>query len=265
MFSDKIFTRQNIPKQNISKQNIPEINKNDNDFKQIETTPDNNLTLPNIDNNITFPNIDNNITVPNIDNNITVPTIDDNITLPTIDENIILPPYQYIGCYQDYAERAMSEGISNVTISDCYKTALNAGAKYFGMQYPQGSSDPKNKAHCFYDLYDDEKYNKYGLSTACLTGDNNQILGGAGANAVYKITDPINVGIRKRPIACDRNAFNAQTKIYMDNNWGFGPTNWDIENCPQRGYTWTPDGYKYYDGNKWEICNPSECYSKVLI
>jgi hypothetical protein len=97
------------------------------------------------------------------------------------------PAPKYLGCYKDTQTRAMSITPGVTTWDACATAAKSAGAKYFGMQWPEGSPGT-GKANCFYTTSTDPVYQRYGTSTNCNIRDNGgNALGGVWSNSVYQI------------------------------------------------------------------------------
>jgi hypothetical protein len=106
--------------------------------------------------------------------------------------NSNIAPYSFVGCFKesdDPQQKAIQGGASAgpLPISECYKLAKQAGARYFALTDPVPSS---NTARCVYNSNPDgiDQYDKYGFtaSPGITDSDGNQ-LGGKNVNAVYQI------------------------------------------------------------------------------
>ena len=94
--------------------------------------------------------------------------------------------YSYLGCYVDKPDRSMPTQYQNgkyFTADQCYTAAKDAGAKYFGLQYHEGSGQ-NDAGQCFYG----NAYKDYGNATSCLEYAPKQWVGSAWSNALYQIT-----------------------------------------------------------------------------
>jgi hypothetical protein len=90
----------------------------------------------------------------------------------------------YIGCYNDRGDRAISKGVGRKTYADCNDYAVKNNHAYFGLQYLQG--DPSLKtAECWVNS-DVTAATKYGKTTNCSKMPGSETMSGLGwANAVY--------------------------------------------------------------------------------
>ncbi len=93
------------------------------------------------------------------------------------------PTYEYVGCYLDKLDRALPTMYGTGSADYCLDQAVKAKQPYFGMQYWQGKND-MNTGECW---VGGTTYSKHGPSTNCVTGSSGRPVGGAGANAVYKV------------------------------------------------------------------------------
>lgn len=96
------------------------------------------------------------------------------------------PPLSYVGCYKDTSVRAIPTNAGVYTATDCFNKARAAGAKFVGLQWPEGYKN--GLAQCFYSTNITTPYNRYGSATNCnISNTAGQKLGGWWANAVYKL------------------------------------------------------------------------------
>lgn len=89
----------------------------------------------------------------------------------------------YMGCFKDTSVRALPIMTGPTTFEKCRDIARDAGSRYFGLQWPEGSKS--GTAQCFYGI---GYYDKYGRSTACVKKDSSgNLLGGVWANSIYSV------------------------------------------------------------------------------
>lgn len=107
---------------------------------------------------------------------------------PDLPPSVLAPSTpQYLGCYKDTQTRAMSSTVGVTTWDACATAARAAGAKYFGMQWPEGYPGT-GKAHCFYSDGTNTSYQRYGTNTNCNIKDSGgNALGGYWSNSVYQL------------------------------------------------------------------------------
>ena len=96
-------------------------------------------------------------------------------------------PNQYIGCYADNPNRAMTlindgKGLQKYNYDSCEKIALDGNYKYFALQ----NSSTGRKAACSVSN-DLKQTKKYGTSNNCTTLLNGIVSGGGWSNAVYGV------------------------------------------------------------------------------
>jgi len=95
-------------------------------------------------------------------------------------------PANYIGCYKDSGNRAMSNYNGNGKYYDtCASASKSKGDTYFGLQYVQGNKT----AECWSNSNLD-KAKQYGLATNCTQLTDGTWVGGGWSNAVYNNVDP---------------------------------------------------------------------------
>lgn len=92
----------------------------------------------------------------------------------------------YLGCYGDSGNRAMSQYVGDMTYDNCLQQAKSRNQKYFGLQY---AVNPPI-AQCFLSN-DIGSTTKYGLAGNCQNISGIQY-GGAWSNAVYNVSPDIN-------------------------------------------------------------------------
>lgn len=106
------------------------------------------------------------------------------------------PSAKYLGCYGDrHLDRALPENIggsnSFYNKDDCEKHAREKNAKYFALQWYEGSGNIAD-GQCWIG-YAGDQYDKHGLADNCTTEDMENYpgysVGGGLANAVYEITN----------------------------------------------------------------------------
>ena len=99
--------------------------------------------------------------------------------------NIKIAP-NYLGCYGDQGNRAMSQYVGDMTYDQCLQQAKSRNQKYFGLQY---AVNPP-VAQCFLSN-DIGSTTKYGLAGNCQNRNGIQY-GMAWSNAVYNVSPDVN-------------------------------------------------------------------------
>jgi hypothetical protein len=92
----------------------------------------------------------------------------------------------YLGCFADRDDRALVRSVPTATTWDeCLQTARTAGAKYFALQYGEGSpgdGNIRNKAQC---VYGNSDYSKYGPADCPYRDGAGHVIGKSWTSAVY--------------------------------------------------------------------------------
>lgn len=105
-------------------------------------------------------------------------------------------PDSYRGCYADkHDDRALPSRVGGdydfFTKEECEKEARKKDARYYGLQWYEGSDDISD-GQCWYG-YAGARYDKHGSSSKCtddsMSGYPGYPVGGSSTNAVYEITN----------------------------------------------------------------------------
>jgi hypothetical protein len=99
-------------------------------------------------------------------------------------------PSNYIGCYKDQSNRAMTmynKGLQMYNNKTCQKAASSIGSEYYALQ----NSKNGQNAQCFTSSNLNQS-KKYGIATNCTQISNGTWSGGGFSNALYSTTTPTN-------------------------------------------------------------------------
>lgn len=95
------------------------------------------------------------------------------------------PPVQFVGCFKDSAQRALSTSLDSrqLSIDDCASKARQRGFRFIGLQWPYGDPDP-NTGECW---AGNSGYDKYGHANCGSKDRAGREMGTAWVNAVYDL------------------------------------------------------------------------------
>jgi hypothetical protein len=99
-------------------------------------------------------------------------------------------PSNYIGCYKDQSNRAMTmynKGVQMYNNKTCQQAASSIGAEYYALQ----NSKNGQNAQCFTSSNLSQS-KKYGIATNCTQISNGTWSGGGWSNSIYSTTTPTN-------------------------------------------------------------------------
>jgi Thrombospondin type 1 domain len=125
---------------------------------------------------------------------------------------------KYRGCYGDKSDRALRVGAGRMSINDCSNKAKNAGSKFFGMQYANGSN---NTGECWHGDSNTtfSQAIRHGPASNCVSGTEGK-LGGAWSNAIYENASII---CPKSPDINNDGAADLNDVLKVMNMWGECP------------------------------------------